>query len=63
MTTTERNPPTLEELRREYERKRERTSRFHKSPCPVCGIPVTNQAMGRKAHIRAHKKEDTNVTA
>lgn len=47
--------PTLDELRGQYEQEQEGRSRFHKSICPVCGALVTNQAMGRKAHLRMHK--------
>ena len=48
--------PTLEELRRSYEQEQEARGRFHKHICPVCGALVTNQAMGRAAHIRMHKR-------
>lgn len=50
-------PPTLDEFKREYEKKQEGRSRFHKSICHVCGALVTNQAMGRKSHLRMHKRE------
>jgi hypothetical protein len=50
------SPPTLDELRDKYE-KRERPSRFHKTMCAECGSMVTNQAMGRKAHMLMHKRK------
>lgn len=53
---TEPERPTLDELRRDYELEQEGRSRFHKSICPACGALVTNQAMGRKAHLRMHKR-------
>ena len=51
--------PTLDELRAAHEKEQEGRSRFHKSICPTCGALVTNQAMGRKAHMRMHKREAT----
>jgi len=53
-------PPTLDELRQMLERGEfgHTPSRFHKSACPVCGALVTNQAMGRKAHLRMHKRKE-----
>ena len=47
--------PTLEELRNSL-RCVDR-SRFHRSRCPKCGEMVTNQAMGRKSHMRMHERE------
>jgi len=63
MITTHDNPSvshmTLEELRRDYEHARAigKASRFHKSICPKCGELVTNQAMGRAAHMRMHERQ------
>jgi hypothetical protein len=51
------NYPTLDELRAEYEKRQEEMSRFHKHHCPVCGMLLTNQAMGRKAHMQMHKRQ------
>lgn len=48
--------PTLDQLRREYEREQQGRSRFHKTICKTCGALVTNQAMGRKSHMNACKK-------
>ena len=30
-----------------------RRSRYHKRPCPSCGFMVTNNALGRAAHLRS----------
>lgn len=51
--------PTLDELRSLRDRGffGHSPSRFHKSPCPKCGAMVTNQAMGRKAHMNMHKRK------
>lgn len=38
-------------------------SRFRKSQCPKCGALITNQAMGRKAHMMAHKKAEERKRA
>ena len=57
MDETEIKPLTLDQLRREYEREQEGRSRFHKTICPTCGALVTNQAMGRKEHLRMHQRE------
>jgi hypothetical protein len=51
------NYPTLDELRLEYEKRQEEMSRFHKHHCPVCGVLITNQAMGRKSHMAMHKRQ------
>lgn len=48
---------TLEELRRKHEADKANRSRFHKTNCRYCGKPVTNQAMGRKAHMAACKQK------
>jgi hypothetical protein len=56
VNSAEGTRPTLEELRRQHELEQEGHSRFHKSICPVCGALVTNQAMGRKAHLLMHKR-------
>lgn len=50
--------PTLDELKKAYEQSKLRISRFHKSSCPKCGDMVTNQAMGRKAHMRMHLRKE-----
>jgi predicted RNA-binding Zn-ribbon protein involved in translation (DUF1610 family) len=47
--------PTLEELRNSL--RYGDHSRFHKLRCPKCGEMVTNQAMGRKSHMRMHERE------
>jgi hypothetical protein len=53
---------TLDELRLQYERGQyARPSRFHKSICPKCGALITNQAMGRKAHMEAHKRAEAKA--
>ena len=52
---------TLEQLRTSFLTRRR--SRFHKSPCPHCGEPITNQAMGRKAHVDAHKRVRVDADA
>lgn len=56
----ESKPPTLDELRQMRDRGEfgHRPSRFHKTACPHCGALVTNQAMGRKAHLRMHKRKE-----
>ena len=28
-------------------------SRYHRRPCPVCGFMLTNNALGRAAHLRS----------
>lgn len=56
---SETKPPTLDELRQLFEKGAfgHVPSRFHKSLCPHCGVLITNNAMGRKAHMRMHKRK------
>jgi predicted RNA-binding Zn-ribbon protein involved in translation (DUF1610 family) len=51
--------PTLDELRNSL-RYVDR-SRFGKSRCPKCGEMVTNQAMGRKSHMRMHERGKSTI--
>ena len=49
---------TVDELYAIRARGGSKPSRFHKSPCPKCGEPITNQAMGRKSHMEKHKRAE-----
>lgn len=51
-------PLTIAEMREFRDSGDLHKSRFHKSVCAKCGNLVTNQAMGRKAHMDAHKRAE-----
>lgn len=54
--------PDVDEWRKMF-RPVQRKSRFHESMCAKCGKLVTNQAMGRKAHMDAHKRAEAKEKA
>ena len=61
-TAAEPMRPTLDELKRSYERLRQRSG-FGISHCDVCGSSVKNQAEARAKHMREHMLADIRLKA